>query len=53
MPLDTCAIITTRANQIVAPLHHRMPVILRQTDYETSLDPHIEQEQRLLELLGP
>ena len=53
VPLDTCAIITTRANEVVAPLHHRMPVILRQTDYETWLNPHIEHEQTLLELLGP
>ena len=39
MPLDTCAIITTRANELVAPLHDRMPIILRQSDYETLAIP--------------
>lgn len=35
-PLESCTIITTTANELVAPIHHRMPVILntdRQTDW--------------------
>ena len=34
--LESCTIITTTANELVAPIHHRMPVILstdRQTDW--------------------
>ena len=27
-PLRTCAIITTEANSLIAPIHNRMPVIL-------------------------
>jgi len=43
-PLESCTIITTMANELVAPIHHRMPVILsedRQTDWlsESQLDP--------------
>ena len=52
-PLDTCAIITTSANSVLEPYHDRMPVILRESDLATWLDPHIEQEQRLLDLLAP
>jgi putative SOS response-associated peptidase YedK len=32
--LETFSIITTDANQVVAPLHTRMPVILERKDYE-------------------
>ena len=65
-PPDTCgsstrAIITTSANSVLEPYHDRMPVILRQCDLATWLDPHMalaratsgaEQEQRLLDLLA-
>lgn len=33
-PLDTCTILTTAANQVLAPIHDRMPVILHPDDYE-------------------
>jgi len=35
--VESCAIITTSANDAVKPVHHRMPVILRQGDYDTWL----------------
>jgi putative SOS response-associated peptidase YedK len=37
--LDTFAIITTDANEVVAPLHNRMPVIIGRTDYARWLRP--------------
>ena len=37
-PVDTCAIITTTPNQLMAPIHDRMPVILRPEDYAAWLD---------------
>jgi putative SOS response-associated peptidase YedK len=37
-PLDSCTIITTRANALVAPIHDRMPVILPQEAYGAWLD---------------
>jgi putative SOS response-associated peptidase YedK len=37
--LETCTILTTRANELVAPLHERMPVILQPSYYADWLDP--------------
>ena len=38
-PVDTCTIITTTANGLMAPIHDRMPVILRPEDYEIVARP--------------
>jgi putative SOS response-associated peptidase YedK len=37
--VETCAIITTTANEVVKPVHDRMPVILDPADYGQWLDP--------------
>jgi putative SOS response-associated peptidase YedK len=36
--LDTCTIVTTEANALLAPLHDRMPLIIAPEDYERWLD---------------
>ena len=36
--LQTCAIITTAANDSLRPIHHRMPVILAPADFDAWLD---------------
>jgi putative SOS response-associated peptidase YedK len=36
---STCTIITTRANQLISPIHHRMPVILPRESEHIWLDP--------------
>ena len=36
--IDTVAIVTTEANAEVAPIHHRMPVILDAHDYLTWIE---------------
>lgn len=41
-PLDTCTIITTQANALVAPLHDRMPAIVAPEDYARWLDSESE-----------
>jgi putative SOS response-associated peptidase YedK len=51
--LVTCTIITTGANEIVAPVHDRMPVILRPEDYATWLGPGELDEGDLRALLAP
>ena len=37
--LNTCTILTTRANEKIEPIHHRMTVILEPEDYELWLAP--------------
>jgi putative SOS response-associated peptidase YedK len=49
----SCSIITTAANETVLPIHHRMPVILPESDWEQWLDPSINNSQQVLPLLKP
>jgi putative SOS response-associated peptidase YedK len=49
----TCAIITTEANKVMAPIHHRMPVIIGPEDYDTWLDPAETDTSKMLTLLKP
>jgi putative SOS response-associated peptidase YedK len=51
-PIETCALITTTANGVVAPVHPRMPVILEKEDYGYWLDAKATPED-LLMLLKP
>jgi putative SOS response-associated peptidase YedK len=51
--LYTCTIITTRPNALVGEVHNRMPVILREDDYETWLDPEMNNPVVLQSLLEP
>ncbi|MCC7484503.1 MAG: SOS response-associated peptidase [Burkholderiales bacterium] len=52
-PLETFTIITTEANEIVRPLHERMPVILHEADYEVWLSPERRDTGTLARLLAP
>ena len=45
--LETCAILTTPPNSLVAEVHDRMPAILHEEDYERWLDPGITDPQRV------
>ena len=51
MPVESCTIITTSANQLVRPLHDRMPVILAPDDYPAWLGEDPARE--VAELLQP
>jgi putative SOS response-associated peptidase YedK len=52
-PLETCAVLTTQANDLSRPIHDRMPVILPQAVYDVWLDPDETDRRRLQPLLAP
>lgn len=52
-PLETFTIITTEANELVAPIHKRMPVILAEPHFEKWLDPGFEDKESLAQMLAP
>jgi putative SOS response-associated peptidase YedK len=49
----SCTIITTAANELLMPVHDRMPVILPPETYPLWLDPAERQPEELNELLRP
>lgn len=51
--LTSCAVITTEANRIVAPLHDRMPVLLPPEAWDAWLDPALESAELLRSMLVP
>jgi putative SOS response-associated peptidase YedK len=52
-PIESYAIITTAANELIGTLYDRMPVILSPKDYEAWLDPANDQTDPLQKLLEP
>ncbi len=51
--IETCTILTTAPNALLAGIHDRMPAILRPEDYDLWLDPGITDPARVAELLKP
>lgn len=51
--VPTCTIVTTEPNELVAPLHHRMAVILPPEAYEQWLSPRETSPEELNALLKP
>lgn len=49
----TCTIITTAANELIAPVHDRMPVIVAPRDRARWLDAAVSDPKDLLALLKP
>jgi putative SOS response-associated peptidase YedK len=52
-PLETCAILTTTANEVAKEVHNRMPVILTGDDANAWIDPGVADSQALVGLLCP
>lgn len=51
--VESCTILTTAANDLVHPVHDRMPVILHSSDYDSWLDPAGQATDQISTLLRP
>jgi len=52
-PVESCTILTTDANELMQPIHERMPVILPPDQYDLWLDPRCQDSEKLAKLLRP
>jgi putative SOS response-associated peptidase YedK len=53
VPIESCTILTTQANELVGSIHDRMPVIISPDDYALWLDPRCQDSRKLEALLRP
>lgn len=51
--ITSCTILTTEANDLLRPIHDRMPVILDAKDYDTWLDPEVQKPELIQPFLHP
>lgn len=51
--LESCAIVTTAANDFMKPIHNRMPVILRPENEDRWLNPDLQDPDQVKALLHP
>lgn len=51
--INSCTILTTEANEVLRPVHDRMPVILHPDDYSLWLDHDVRKLEMVEELLRP
>ncbi len=51
--IESCTILTAEANELVRPIHDRMPVIVAPADYERWLDPGVQSAETVRSLLRP
>ncbi len=49
--INTCTIIVTNANDLVSPVHDRMPVIVDPEDQDMWLDPAVKEPIDLVHIL--
>jgi putative SOS response-associated peptidase YedK len=52
-PVESCTVLTTGANELMRPVHGRMPVILPPDQYALWLDPGCQDTAKLAKLLRP
>jgi putative SOS response-associated peptidase YedK len=52
-PIESCTVLTTEANETVAPIHDRMPVIVAPENYDLWLNPSEKDTEAVRALLAP
>jgi len=52
-PVESCAILTSGANNLMEPIHERMPVILSPKQFDQWFDPDLKDVAKLSELMQP
>ena len=52
-PIESCTLLTTEANDVVSPVHDRMPIILEPKDYGGWLDPQRRRLEDVSAILRP
>ncbi len=51
--ITSCTILTTEANELLQPIHDRMPVVLDTKYYDLWLDPQVQKPEALQQVLHP
>lgn len=51
--VDTAAVLTTAANNTLSPVHHRMPVVIKQEDFGRWLDCKTQEPRHITDLMKP
>jgi putative SOS response-associated peptidase YedK len=51
--IESCTLLTTVANDLLRPLHDRMPVIVPPEFYDHWLDPRVKEPEELQAILRP
>lgn len=51
--VESCTILTTSANELLLPIHDRMPVIVSPADYDLWLSPEVRDPEELARLFRP
>lgn len=51
--VDTAAVLTTAANNTLSPVHHRMPVVIKQEDFGRWLDCKTQEPRHVADLMKP
>ena len=52
-PIESCTILTTTPNELMMPIHDRMPVIIPPDQYDLWLDPARNDEKQMSGMLRP